>query len=415
MASLAHRIAQLQRGVKRGSFSATHQARARAELGSLQARARTRRLDKTLYNPDAVLSGSSLRRSANALTDLEAAPLEREQARVGAQAKANVDQIGGLFRDLAASQAAASQRAAGISGAANTAATNAGTAQQAALEGVAQSADQMLGDQSNPYTQGARAQLTALVEQQKSTAASTSAAQSVATAQLGANSEQLLNTLGASEQMRGPELARATLAQANADKSELAAKIADIRGPGKVKLIRDLITGERTFEGTAKAFDLQVDKQDEVKANNRRNYQIAHGKLVEDRKHNRITEEQLGQRLQIEQQNADTTKSKAYWTNKVNAWKVKHPRLALAHGGSSGGAGTATPQQRRTNFNTFSDVVEYVRKNPGAQKGDFGAPSANNLLFQIANDPGYKKTGKIPRKYYAALHDRFPGILTRGR
>lgn len=374
-----------------------------------------------MYNPEAILAGRPLRKTVDALVAGQVHPLQREYGRISNQANANVGQIDQLFKDLATSQAAASSRAAGISAGGNATQAGIATKQQQALEGAAQSADQMLGGASNPYTQGARAQLTQLVEQQKAGAAQTSAAQATASAQLGANSEQLLNAMGASNQMRGPELARDVLAKAAQDKNEIGGQIADIRGSGRAKILSSLISGERNYLGAAKTLGLNIAKQQEVVKQNKRTYKIAHQKLVDARRHNKITEQQLGERLQIERDNAQTRKERTYWQNKVDSWKLAHPNRKLggsgkSGGGSSGGgAGSATPLQRKTNYNNFADVVAYVKRNPGAQKGDIGSPSGHDLWFKIANDPAYKKTGKIPRKYYADLHTRFPGILTKGK
>lgn len=422
MASLANQIARLQRGLGRGHFSPAHAAQARAALGALQKRARVRRENATIYNPNAILAGGPLRQAVNAQVRSSVAPLLGEQKRIGAQANANVGQVQSLFRDLAGAQSAAMTRQTQIGSTAVQNQVDIAGRQNTALQGIADKADTALGGAANPYTQGARAQLMNLVDSQKGVAANQQAGAQTAASNLAANSQSLLNAQGASTQMRGPEIASAIQQKATIDKNALGAQIADLRGPGRAKILADYMTGERNFLGAAKALNLQTAKFKEDVHQNRANFRIAFGKLREDRRHNRITEQQLGQRLLTEQQNADTAKGKAFWTNKVNKWKLDHPKIPLggrAGKGGKGGAAGATPLQRRTNFNTFSDIAGYVKQNPGATPQDFGAPHAGTpgaaLLYQVASDHTYQTRGIIPRKFYPKLHKLFPGILTKGK
>jgi len=338
---LRRQMSQLQRGVSSGRWSASHVARAKQQLADLAARRRHLVENATMYNPAQGLSGESLRNTVDQLTESELAPLRREQQGIAAQGEKSASDIEALYKSLASAMqsSVASSRALNEKGL--QASKDIGTAQQQAIGNAGQQAVAGLNDE---YAPGARERLATLVASRQGQAADMQAAREQTVKNLGDSNTNFLTELGAAGQLQGAEMgarARSTTASRLAD---IAGQIADVQGPGRTKLLRQLIGEERQFS------------TDQAALNQLTPYQAAQVKLGQARNRTTRRGQNITSRTQRQQQ--DSQVNQWGYTNKE--WRSMSParrqgiikqqkRWGMKPGGGKTGSGTAglTPLQRR--------------------------------------------------------------------
>jgi len=330
-------MTRLQRGVSSGRWSASHVARAKQQLAQLAVRRRHLVENATMYNPAQGLSGESLRKTVDQLTEGELAPLRREREGIAAQGAKSAGDIEALYRGLATSMqgSVASSRALNERGMQAT--RDIGTAQQQALGNIGQ---QVVGQVSDEYAPGAKERLAALSAQRQGQAVDVQAARQQTAQNLASTNQGLLEQMAASGQMQGAEAGAQARSATTSRLADVAGRISDVEGPGRTKLLRQLIGEERQFSS------------DQAVLNSMNPYQAAQIGIAKDKNRLARAKEKARQR--------EAARHGNQWGYTDREWRALSPtkrqsiikqqkRWGMKPGGSSkgGGAGGLTPLQQR--------------------------------------------------------------------
>lgn len=329
----------------------------------LLAKRRANQLNKTLYDPSALLKGPSLSRAATALTDLEFQPalnaLADNEARTGAEgaefsrrAAAYNQQADSQMAGASAAQSAAAQQLAQqLAGVGQQAATANAQAQQDFSQRAAQDA-QLRGANNSVDSTRVSGELSRLGQASQAGLASQQAL-ALQMGQAGVNRAANLQQVNA---LRGQETQGTIGARTNQalqkirqDRSDLGVK----RGASHIKNISDLREKEFTKQATAQTLGIKM-QETKTKATTAKRDQ-----MNKDRQY----------KLDLAKFGFDQAKDNYQRRHKTGAYKP-------------GNAGGVTDVQARSNKNAWDSGLAYLR-----QMGT-GKASESQLITELKKNAG---------------------------
>lgn len=348
-------------------------------------------------------------------------PLRRQQAGIQALGDRTAQQIGGIYAGLGQKASQYGQNIANLSqqSLAEQQAISKSSADK--LGQAANSADSLLAaaEDSNPNVATTRKQVAAQLALQSADNARLAATRESHTAAAGEAQQSFAAAMANAAQTGGAQAQSQARYAIQGRLGDISGQIADAQGPGRIKTLTDLRSQASNQMAAAQALGLNTFKAKTAADQGQQNIDVKKKALVIAGLKNSRTYRIAQGQLEVAKRNATSKSQRTQIQNRIDNLKSgyfkKHGYFPPTGPGKGKGSNLASPDQMRTNRQTWVDVVNFLKQpaNKGYSVDDLlalqGAPKpphGASVIYQIAKKHLSGKVGKQDRH---TLDKLFPG------